>query len=183
MRQVIYVLIFLLFFSAGCVMNENSKTNDIYLIPEGYEGYVYAFYNVKGASEVQREGDYEVHTINDKGYFVTSTSNMDYGTVTDKYYYIDKSGKRTKINSSCIRGMGTGSTERYGGGNSEKKIEIHYTGIEVRTNGCSKEFTVSSNGMDSADTELALKEILLQYYNITSILQYYFNTTILLNNT
>ncbi|MFC6605175.1 DUF6843 domain-containing protein [Ectobacillus funiculus] len=84
-----------------------------------------SFYNVKGASEV--------HTINDKGYFVTSTSNMDYGTVTDKYYYIDKSGKRTKINSSCIRGMGTGSTERYGGGNSEKKIEIHYTGIEVRT--------------------------------------------------
>ncbi|GAA3333222.1 hypothetical protein GCM10020331_096440 [Ectobacillus funiculus] len=55
------------------------------------------FYNVKGASEV--------HTINDKGYFVTSTSNMDYGTVTDKYYYIDKSGKRTKKLTQVVSGV------------------------------------------------------------------------------
>ncbi|WP_051317228.1 DUF6843 domain-containing protein [Ectobacillus panaciterrae] len=166
MRQIIYVFTFLLFFLVGCVSSGNSKTNDIYLIPEGYEGYVYAFYNVKGAPEVKKEGDYEAHTINDKGYFVTSTPNMDYGTVTDKYYYVDKSGKRTKINSNCIRGMGTGGTERYEGADSKKKLEIHYTGIEIRKKECSKEFTVSSNGMDSADTERVLKEILLQYYNI-----------------
>ena len=45
MKKVIYVLIFLLLFAVGCATKENSKTNDIYLIPEGYEGS-YVFYNV-----------------------------------------------------------------------------------------------------------------------------------------
>ncbi|MED1093551.1 DUF6843 domain-containing protein [Bacillus paramycoides] len=164
MRRVIYVLTFLLLFTVGCAMTENGKTNDIYLVPEGYEGYAYIFYNVKGAPEVQKEGDYEVHTINDKGYFVTSTPNMDYGTVTDKYYYVDKNGKRTQINSSCVRGLETGSTEGNIGERSEKHYEIHYTGIEITTKGCSEELKVSSNGMKDTEKEGMLKEILRQYY-------------------
>src|SRR5699024_10066125 len=65
-------------------ISKSNETDDIYLIPEGFAGDVYAFYNVKGAPMVETEDGYEVHVINEEGYFLTSKSDMDYGTVTDK---------------------------------------------------------------------------------------------------
>lgn len=154
-----FTIIFTLFILIGCT--RSSVTNDIYLIPQDYEGFVYAFYNVKGAPKVKNEGEYEVHTINDEGYFVTSTSDMDYGSITDKYYYVDGNGDRTKINDYCIRGMGTGGFQ-----GSDEKIDIHYTGIEVKKEGCSKDFPLSANGMDSEDVSLILDKVLLEYYGV-----------------
>jgi hypothetical protein len=151
-------LLFTLFILIGCT--RSSVTNDIYLIPRDYEGFVYALYNVNGAPEIKNEGEYEVHTISDEGYFVTSTPDMDYGSVTDKYYYVDENGNRTKINLHCIRGMGTGSFQ------SDEKINIKYTGIEVKKEGCSKDFQLSANGMDSEDVSTILEKVLIEYYGV-----------------
>ena len=68
------------------IIEKSNKTDDIYLIPKGGKGDVLVFYNIKGVPRVEIEDGYEVHIINEKGYFVTSKPDMDYGTVTDKYY-------------------------------------------------------------------------------------------------
>ncbi|MDR7314526.1 DUF6843 domain-containing protein [Brevibacillus nitrificans] len=41
----------------------SEKTNDRYVIPEGYEGIAYAFYNVKNAPPLAKEGDYDVYQM------------------------------------------------------------------------------------------------------------------------
>jgi hypothetical protein len=43
------------------IIEESAETDDIYLIPKGFEGDVFAFYNIKGAPMVETEDGYEVH--------------------------------------------------------------------------------------------------------------------------
>ncbi len=140
----------------------SEETDDMYLIPEGYEGDVYIFYNVKGAHPLKQEDEYDVYDVNDEGYFVTSTADMDYGTVTDRYYYIDKSGKRTKIDESCVRGMGTGEFQN--DPNSKEVIRIRYTGVEVTRTQCGTKFVQSANGIDHDQMELVLENVVEKYY-------------------
>lgn len=166
MKTKFFMIFFALLTLSGCTFND--KTNDIYLIPEGYEGYVYAFYNVKGAPEIKEEGGYQIHDINEDGYFATSTPDMDYGRVTDKYYYVDKNGQRTEINEECIRGMGTGVSEN--DPDSPNKINIGYTGIEVVKKGCSQEFSESSNGVSSENLDSILSKVLKKYYGVESMM-------------
>jgi len=147
----------------GC-SSTSSVTNDIYLIPKGYEGNVYVFYNVKDAPSLTKEGDYDVYVINDMGYFVTSSPEMDYGRVTDKYYYVDKNGQRSPIQNDCVRGMGTGGLEKDIG--TSNKIEIKYTGIEVTNNRCGQSFMDGGNGMYPEDIDTVLKEILKVQYGL-----------------
>ena len=51
---------------------------------------------------VEMKDGYEVHVISEKGYFLTSAPNMDYRTVTDKYYYMDKKGDRIKLDDFIV---------------------------------------------------------------------------------
>ncbi|MEK4029365.1 hypothetical protein MKZ02_12630 [Pseudobacillus sp. FSL P4-0506] len=162
MKKTILALSFALFTLIGCT--DNNVTNDIYLIPKNYEGYVYAFYNVKGAPEVKREGHHEVYTVNDKGYYTTSTFDMDYGTITNQYYYVNKNGKRTKINKECVREIGNGSVEYDRG--SSKKIKINYTGIEITKEVCGQEFMQSSDSINHDDLDPLLAEVVQKYYEV-----------------
>lgn len=140
--------------------NKSNETDDIYLIPEGYEGDIFVFYNIKGAPMVEREEGYEVHAINDKGYFVTSEPEMDYGTVTDKYYYVDEKGNRTPISDKCISLFGTGGFNRYIG---DEEIDVTYTGFRLTKNQCSVEFMVEDySSIENA--EMIGDEILKDYY-------------------
>ncbi|RPK03114.1 DUF6843 domain-containing protein [Priestia endophytica] len=159
MKKRFLTLSFTLFTLLGCASEE---TNDIYLIPEGYEGYIYAFYNVKGAPEVEKEGDYEVHNINNQGYFVTSTPDMDYGTVTDKYYYVDEDGNRTKINKECVRVGGISGFED--DTDPTNKINIVSTYAEVIKKGCSQSFMSSGEGIHKDNSDAILGEVIEKYY-------------------
>ncbi|WP_312115621.1 DUF6843 domain-containing protein [Brevibacillus reuszeri] len=141
---------------SGCM--QQSSTNDIYLIPEGYEGTVYAFYHVKNAPPLTYEGEYALHTINDKGYFATSAPDMEYGLITDKYYYVDKKGQRTEIPSSCLRIMGTGGYSTNIGAPDE--INIHYTGVEVTHSKCGPAFQDSG----TEEQNEVLGHMLEEYY-------------------
>ncbi|MFD1848566.1 DUF6843 domain-containing protein [Oceanobacillus bengalensis] len=137
----------------------SDETNDIYLIPEDYEGDVLAFYNVRGAPEVETEDGFEVHVINDGGYFTTSTPDMDYGTVTDQYFYVDDSGNRTPISEKCISMFGTGGYTTFTEG---EEINLVYTGFKLTKSKCGNEFVLESYGAE--EKERMIREILRRYY-------------------
>lgn len=146
------------------IYEKNNVTNDIYLIPEGYEGDVLIFYNIKGAPKVKSEDGYEVHTINSAGYFVTSTPEMDYGTVTDKYYYVDKKGKRTPIPDTCVGTFGTGSFSS----SENSETDISYTGLKLTKDNCGEDFMLNSY-YDEENKSTIIKRILKKYYNVDPI--------------
>ncbi|AOV08026.1 DUF6843 domain-containing protein [Sporosarcina ureilytica] len=143
-------------------MNKTTETNDIYLISEGFEGDVYAFYNVKGAPMVETEDGYEVHVINEKGYFVTSELDMDYGTVTDQYFYVDEKGNRTPISHKCISPFGTGGFSTSAG---DVDIDFRYTGFRLTKDKCSDEFMTENHGLGE-NAEKIIGEILQEYYGV-----------------
>lgn len=142
-------------------MNQSSETNDLFLIPEGYEGDVFVFYNIAGAPKIETEDGYEVHKINSKGYFVTSTPDMDYGTVTDRYFYVDEEGKRTPISEKCVSLFGTGGYST----SEAEEIDMRYTGFRLTKDNCSDEFMAESFNMEES-TESMIYEILRAYYGI-----------------
>lgn len=141
-----------------------SSTNDIYLIPEDYEGDIYVLYNVKGAPEVEVEDGYEVHVINEEGYFATSTPDMDYGTVTDQYYYVDEAGNRTPIDETCVSIFGTGRFSRTIQG---EEIEFIYTGLKLTKDHCSEAFMTTPFA-----NQLNEYYVLKTYYGIDTELIY-----------
>lgn len=144
------------------VIDKNNETDDIYLIPKGFEGDVFAFYNIKGAPMVETENGYEVHVINEKGYFVTSKPDMDYGTVTDKYYYVDEKGDRTPINNKCVSLFGTLGFSTF---DDDEEIDLNYTGFKLTKDKCSDEFMTESNGAEESQEEI-IREILKHYYGV-----------------
>ncbi|RZT21336.1 DUF6843 domain-containing protein [Fictibacillus sp. BK138] len=88
------------------------KSREYYLIPEGYVGKVTVLYNVEKAPELQKIKDYKVIKVNDEGYALTSLSEPR-GEIDNKYYYVDKKGKRTEIDYSCIHDSRSGGHDVY----------------------------------------------------------------------
>ncbi|OKL36978.1 DUF6843 domain-containing protein [Domibacillus mangrovi] len=144
------------------IIDKSNETDDIYLIPKGFEGDVFAFYNIKGALMVETEDGYEVHAINEKGYFVTSKPDMDYGTVTDKYYYVDEKGNRTPISNKCVSSFGTGAFSTSEG---DEAMDVHYTGFKLTKDKCSDEFMTDSYGTEESEEKI-IHEILRDYYGV-----------------
>lgn len=140
---------------AGC---GNEETNAIYLIPEDYTGYAIAVYNVKGAPPLTYEGDFAVHQMNEDGFFATSQPDMQYGTVTDQYFYVDQAGNRTSIDPTCIHTFGTG-------GFQSDKVNILYTGIEV-SDSCSEAFAQNSENFNDEQLRPLLNKVTKQYYGV-----------------
>ncbi|MFK2825133.1 hypothetical protein QYG89_05450 [Bacillus sp. B190/17] len=143
-------------------IDKSNETDDIYLIPKGFAGDVYTFYNIKGAPMVETEDGYEVHVINEKGYFLTSKPDMDYGTVTDKYYYVDENSNRTPISNKCVSPFGTGGFSTSKG---DEEIDFHYTGFKLIKDKCSDEFVTESHGSEENEEKI-IREILKQYYGV-----------------
>ncbi|NOU97657.1 hypothetical protein GC093_31175 [Paenibacillus sp. LMG 31456] len=127
-KKIIICLLLLPLF--GC----ESQTNDIYLIPEGYEGRIKVTYNVEGAPALIKENNFDVIPVKDDGTFSTSNVNMEYGTVTDKYYLVDKEGKRKPVEKECISLLGTGSSQE-GNGRIYPHVEL-----EITQTRCSQDF-------------------------------------------
>jgi hypothetical protein len=159
--KIVSVLLLLLLVVFFLVIGEEERTDDIYLIPEGYQGDILVFYNVKDAPEVKQEDGFEVHVINTEGYFVTSTPDMDYGTVTDKYYYVDEKGNRTPISKECVSLFGTGGYST----SENEEVDLIYTGFKLTKVQCGEEFMTSNFGF--SDSFEAIKHsVLKRFYGI-----------------
>ncbi|WP_053376441.1 DUF6843 domain-containing protein [Paenibacillus sp. FJAT-27812] len=120
---------------AGFWLTRTSSTDDIYLIPEGFEGNIQVNYNVKGAPMLVKEGKFDVIPINADGTFDTSKPDMEYGLVTDQYYYVSQDGRRTPIDTLCVYGKGNGSSEI-------GSIITRHTYLQITKTKCSEEFSV-----------------------------------------
>ncbi|UVI29561.1 DUF6843 domain-containing protein [Paenibacillus spongiae] len=132
------VIVLLLALTTGCGSKYNRGTYDLYLIPEGYEGIIRVNYNIDGAPQLQREGEYDVIHVNESGKAETSTPTFDYGTVIDQYYYVDEEGNRTEIDPLCVNARGTGGSEFDG-------KSIPHTEIEVTRSACGEDFQVNGS--------------------------------------
>ncbi|WP_170227626.1 DUF6843 domain-containing protein [Flavobacterium noncentrifugens] len=88
---------------------------ETFLIPNGFEGRITVVFNQPNATQIPIENDRRIYKIPEDGILITS-SKIETGILHQKYYYIDKSGNRTKIN---ILDLDKGATEipmvvRYG---------------------------------------------------------------------
>lgn len=120
---------FALLFGSG----QTSSTNDIYLIPEGYEGPIQINYNIRGAPPLVKEGKFDVIPVQADGTYSTSKPDMEYGTVTDQYYYVSADGTRTPIDSKCVHVAGNGS---YGTGDEI----VRHNQLKITRTRCGDDF-------------------------------------------
>ncbi|MFB6365695.1 hypothetical protein ACFCP7_16795 [Paenibacillus elgii] len=113
---------------------KTSSTNNIYLIPDGFEGDIQVNYNVSGAPGLEKEGKYDVIPIRFDGTYDTSKPDMEYGIVTDQYFYVSHDGMRT-LDKSCVYVGGNGSSET---GSSSSIIKHNY--LKITRTKCGEEF-------------------------------------------
>jgi hypothetical protein len=150
------IIVLCVLFIVGCT--PQTETNTIHLLPEGYEGTLIVVYNVEGQPPLKKEGEYNVIPYNENGIYLTSTPDMQYGTVNDKYYYRGN-GIRKKISEECVYSNPNGSYQFEEGG----KEFPHYS-LVVTANKCSNTFKLEGPQnerelKDSDRYELILQEL------------------------
>lgn len=138
-------LLLTLFILTAC----NSGTTDvIYEFPQDFEGEFAVIYNVASAPALAKEDDYTVVKINEQGYMLTSTPVQKYGTVTDKYFYVDANGKRTAINDKCVLDGSTGSYEA--------EIAVNFSQSTLVKDNCEEEFHLLTPNFNTLDIDALL---------------------------
>lgn len=123
-----------LWFITSLFFTKTTSTNDIYLIPAGFEGDIRVTYNVQGAPALEKEGKYDLIPIRVDGTYDTSKPDMEYGLVTDQYFYVSPDGRRTPIDERCVHVRGNGASE------IGSSITRHNDFTITRTN-CSEDFS------------------------------------------
>ncbi|WP_172827376.1 DUF6843 domain-containing protein [Fictibacillus arsenicus] len=146
------VLIVLMgYFSFNLVEYLKFKSKEYYLIPEGYVGEVTVLYNVEKAPKPQRIKDYKVIKVNEEGYALTSLSEPR-GEIDNKYFYVDKKGKKTEIDYNCIH------DSRSGGHDVHDYIEFKVTDF-----GCGEAFVLEGDiTSPNIKPSLSVEEILIR---------------------
>lgn len=153
------IFIMSILFLAGCGLNKQETTKNIFLIPEGFEGSIFTFYNMPDEPALKKEDGYTVIPVKEKtledlkdteisqyGVYFTSTKDMIYGVVNDQYYYVDENGKRKEINEQCIS---LGSNGGFTGKNGE---DIKYSVIQVTSSSCGPSF--KENGRNDFNAQV-----------------------------
>ncbi len=93
------VLLLFALLLTGCV-REKRRTPALYLIPQGYVGWVLVEYGVKGAPPLRSEAGFKLFPIPQGGHLVTSSPGPDTGWATDRYVSVDSSGRRSPLNQT-----------------------------------------------------------------------------------
>ncbi|OWR33043.1 hypothetical protein CDO73_00610 [Saccharibacillus sp. O23] len=97
MKNKFGLLISLVVCAVLCACSSNQRPTSVYLIPEGYEGWVQIAFGQKSEPEIPVEDSKEIFTLNEDGKLMTSTPEPSYGAASDEFYYVDGEGKRTEI--------------------------------------------------------------------------------------
>ncbi|ART78025.1 hypothetical protein B4U37_19170 [Sutcliffiella horikoshii] len=134
------------------------ETNNVYLIPEEYEGSIVVFYNMPNEDNIAKEGEFfkiplrveELPTLKGSGieeYAIFQTSSeWRSGRVTDKYFYVDELGNRSEIKKSCIH---------YGPGSSS--MGMKYEVFQITNSSCGEDFQWSGKERYDAQTREILR--------------------------
>ncbi len=153
------IIVFSILLLTGCGFNKQKTTNNIFLIPEDFEGSIFTFYNMPDEPALEKEDGYTVIPVKEKtlkelkdtdisqyGVYFTSTKDMIYGVVNDQYYYVDDKGNRKEINEQCIS---LGSNGAFNGKNGE---DIKYSVIQVTSSNCGPTF--KENGRNDFNAQV-----------------------------
>lgn len=143
------MLMIAIFIIGGCSTQETPDTNELFLIPNGFEGTITVFYNVTDTPALEKEGKYSVipvieaslkqlegTDISNYGVYLTSSKFLFEGgaTISNKYFYVDENGKRTVVDEQCTNPSITGSFTL------ENGKEINYQTIQVTKSKCGQDF-------------------------------------------
>ena len=81
-----------------------APSKDIFLIPKGYIGKITIQYGQVDGQEKEFEGLWRIYRIPNNGILKTNfeIKGNSISLSDSKYYYVDKTGKRIKIDQSCI---------------------------------------------------------------------------------
>ncbi|MBT2694766.1 hypothetical protein [Bacillus sp. ISL-55] len=147
MKKIFMIISTTVFLAACSFLDTEEGTNNIFLIPEGYEGTLMVYYGIPDAPAIRKEEDYSVIPIKLKvleelkgtdisqyGVYFTSTTEIESGIMNNKYYYVDSKGKRTPIDEYCTHGLEIGSFT----GESEK--EIGFQSVQITATDCGESF-------------------------------------------
>ncbi|QGQ48192.1 DUF6843 domain-containing protein [Metabacillus sediminilitoris] len=135
------------------LINVNEKkTHDYYVIPEGYIGEISVLHNIEHAPQPQKIDGYTVIEINEKGYGITPLPESE-GIIENKYFYINKQGKKNEIDESCVN---IGPTESTSGDGYEYTRSL----FTVTNENCGDDFMIE--GDPTLPPGLSLEEILLE---------------------
>uniref|UniRef100_UPI001C130D6C DUF6843 domain-containing protein n=1 Tax=Saccharibacillus qingshengii TaxID=1763540 RepID=UPI001C130D6C len=97
-KMLILISVCLLIVVSAC--DSGKRPASVYLIPEGYQGWVQIAFGQKGAPEVTVKDSKEIFEIGDDGKLKISTVEPSYGIASDEFYYINTDGKRTQIDKN-----------------------------------------------------------------------------------
>ncbi len=104
------ILCLLIVIAAGCGRPDETSQPSIFLIPEGYKGWVMVEYDKDNGNPSKTEGDYTVFKVNEHGVGKTKTLLSGGGWAKNKYFYVNKNGQRKQLKQGkMIHGMTQGN--------------------------------------------------------------------------
>ncbi|KEQ24700.1 hypothetical protein ET33_08205 [Paenibacillus tyrfis] len=139
MLKKLYVAYLVVFFgiSIGAIIIGSYGINDqkshIYVLPDGYTGWVEIRYEQEDSPPLPREGAEYVNLIPRTGILNTSDSPTS-GEM--KFYYLDEQGNRKRIELDMIRtqGMSTKDVLTSNGTREELSVNVFFVGTEQQWN-------------------------------------------------
>lgn len=151
MKKIALILTFILIIMSisGCESPKEEYSNNIFLIPEGFDGAIFVFHDVPDKPKFKKEGGFSIipveirvsETLAGSGmatYGVAFTSEPVDGSVliNDKYYYVDDDGNREKLEEYCASFQGGGGLS----GDNEGGIGVSYSVTFVTNYSCNESF-------------------------------------------
>ena len=91
------ILFLLIVIASGCGRPDETSQPSIFLIPEGYKGWVMVEYDKDNGNPSKTEGDYTVFKVNEQGVGKTKTLLSGGGWARNKYFYVNKNGERKQL--------------------------------------------------------------------------------------
>ena len=85
------------------VIEKDSASNDIFLIPDNYKGQVVIEYGVQDGADKEFDGKWRVYIIPDDGHLKTkfTIKGQSIRLSGSKYFYVDKNGNRKELKHYC----------------------------------------------------------------------------------
>jgi hypothetical protein len=116
---------------ALCACREQQRTPVLYLIPEGFVGWLEIDYDQAGGVPPEREGRYEVMRLPAAGLLAT-TARQESGWASDEYDYVDAGGNRRKLPVTAGGRGGMVWAEHSGEANGGPNFERIFIGTEAQ---------------------------------------------------
>ncbi|CEG29161.1 DUF6843 domain-containing protein [Bacillus sp. B-jedd] len=128
------------------------RTHDAYLIPKGFEGEMKIVHGIDRAPKQKTKDGYDIVKVDEAGYGITSKP-LTTALIEDKYYYVDKKGKKEEINKDCISVGGRNAI-------AGDDYQYNYEALYVTSKMCGKVF--KQNGQKYFGEKLQIEEILFK---------------------